>query len=234
MDMNLTTACLAVVAALLCGCAVTDRKLAPEVVYRSDDGARTEIILEQTDHTVRVFTPEGDKPAVQSSDFNYSLKEADGKPRALPFISEAHVDPREKLGEVFYNGKKACWVGVNIIETSHAEHVKGLFEWRSVDDDFVDMRIKAFTRDGLISSRSVKVCNPRHAINNIVQFDATRPVLRYCGEEGMSLYFPLENAVKLESGSLCCAATATSMRHQWRTRERRDFIRQTTIAEKRP
>ena len=234
MDKNLTTACLAVVAALLCGCAVTDRKLAPAVVYQSDDGARTQIILEQTDHTVQVFTPEGNRPAVQSSDFSYFLKEAGGPPLPLPFISEARADPRGKLGEVFYTGDKDCWVGVNIIETRHAEHVNGLFEWKSVDDDFVEMRIKAFTRDGLVSSRNVKVCNPRHVINNIVQVDATRPVVRYCGEEGMSLYFPLENAARLESTSLCCAATATSMRHQWPARERRDFIRQTAIGEKRP
>jgi hypothetical protein len=234
MSKNLIAACFTVLAALLCGCAATDRKLAPTVVYKSDDGARTQIILEQTDHTVQVFTPEGNRPAVQSSDFSYLLKEADGKPMSLPFISETNADPRGKVGDVFYSGEKTCWVGVNIIETSHAEHVTGLFEWKSVDDDFVEMRIKAFTRDGLISSRSLKVCNPRHVINNIVQIDATRPVLRYCGEEGMSRYFPLENVVRLESANLCCAATATSMRHEWPTRQRRDFIRQTTIVEKRP
>lgn len=234
MNRHLTAVIVLGSAALLCGCAVTDRQLAPSVVYQSEDGARTQIVLEQTDRTVQVFTPDGNRPAVLASDLNYVLKEAGRPPVALPFISEADAAPRARIGDIFYSREEDCWVGVNVIETSHAEHVKGLFDWKSVDDDFVEMRIRAFSRHGLISSRTVKVCNPRHVINNIVQVDATGPVLRYCGEEGMSLYFPLVNAVKVESTSLCCAATATSMRHPWPARDRRDFIRPATIVQRRP
>jgi len=204
INNNLRLIALLVWIALLGGCATKDDILNPAIIYTSEQDASTQIILYQTRHLKSVFTPEGLRNSATSSDYKYSLKSNDDTIIDLPFLDAQNASIEARINHIFYNMKNAAWVATTITQTSHLEHVRGLFEWKDVDDLFVNAYVKTFTKNILISDKKIEVCNPFAVKNSAVEYDKSLPALRYCGKNGTTVYFPFTKTFEIENSSNCC------------------------------
>ena len=221
---KLRVAALFILPAVLCGCAsnLSNRTLEPELIYTSDNQGSTQLILQKTQHIEHgVFTPEGLKDSVVSSDYKYSIKTADGKTVELPFLDAINSSKEgTHIDHIFYNTANSSWIASGIVLSHHVEHVKGLFEWKRVEDLFIDAHIKAFTKNVLISKKTIEICNVSMAQNPIIQYDKSRSSLRYCGKGGTTVYFPLTKVLKIENSSNCCP----SLTEHYSSRYLKDFF----------
>ncbi|PRC94300.1 hypothetical protein [Solimicrobium silvestre] len=196
---------------VLCGCAskLPDRTLKPELIYTSGSPEPTQIILQQTQHVEVVSTIEGLRNSVASSDYKYSLTTAEGKTVALPFLDATNDSSGAgHIDFVFYNTASSNWIASSVVLSTHMEHVRGLFEWKSVDDLFVAVHVKTFTKDALVSKKTIEVCNISEAKNPVIQYDKLRPALRYCGKSGTTVYFPFTDTLTIENANNCCPGPA--------------------------
>jgi hypothetical protein len=173
----------------------------PKVVYTGDAGSQ--ILLVETQYLSPAFTPEGLKPSVNAFDLDYALKLPDGRTTPLAFLGVRHANQLDALDHIFYDPRRDSWVGIGVSLGVHSEHLKGM-QWRRVEDDFISIRVKAFTRDRLISQRDLSVCNPKRMVNPAIQFVPVSNTLRYCTKGGLAQYDPLTDAESMLDHGACC------------------------------
>lgn len=215
------TGAAAVAFLLLAGCAADGtRVVEPRAVYTADDGSGARILLVETQRLVRVFSPEGLKSTVSSFDLDYVLEDAGGRRTPLPFLDVRDASRLDDLNHVLRDPGRDAWVGIGVRSTDHARHVSGL-QWEYVVDDFVAMRVKAFTRERLLAKRDLEVCNPVFPANPTIRFVAASHVLRYCTKAGIAEYDPSTGREHLLDREPCCPAAGQT---SGRGRVERGFV----------
>ncbi|WP_028105142.1 hypothetical protein [Pseudoduganella violaceinigra] len=189
--------------------------VAPEVIYSSGGGAPTQIILERTNYVDSVFTPEGLRDSVKASDFRYFVKIGDEASTELPFLTANRSGGMDRIQRLIYSEDKKLWIGLTMYPASHWEKCRTgeSCKERKVDDEFVDMRVKIFTRERLIGTHNVTLCNPAIKSNPWIQYDIQKPALRFCTKKGMTILFPETGVSRIDSSPRTPATTDRGRDH---------------------
>lgn len=208
MKFSVCTLLLSALVLHLLGCAshTEDIKLQAKTLYISADSSPTKVIVDQIQHVERVFTPEGLRNSVKSTDFKYFIVTPNGSRTDLPFLNQECADKSELIDHLQYDSASGYWIGVTLLQTEHMEHIKGggLMAWRYAPDEYIKLRVKVFSKSTLVRVQDIQACNPIYEINPPVRYSKTAALLHYCSEVGASTYSPIDGVQKTIRSAICC------------------------------